>query len=133
LGVERFRQQCLYFFPLPQGQESLRPMWAMTIRIPGRVGGAEGQNRTVDTSLFRAVLYQLSYLGTRGFSTSYNSIHPHKTPSANKSANKIYLVGRGVKGAPYLKGFDWVKISAGFIARFPSQEREGAWNGIYSH
>ena len=25
--------------------------------------GAEGQNRTVDTSLFRAVLYQLSYLG----------------------------------------------------------------------
>ena len=27
-------------------------------------GGAEGQNRTVDTSLFRAVLYQLSYLGT---------------------------------------------------------------------
>ena len=26
-------------------------------------GGAEGQNRTVDTSLFRAVLYQLSYLG----------------------------------------------------------------------
>lgn len=27
--------------------------------------GAEGQNRTVDTSLFRAVLYQLSYLGTQ--------------------------------------------------------------------
>ena len=27
--------------------------------------GAEGQNRTVDTSLFRAVLYQLSYLGIR--------------------------------------------------------------------
>ncbi len=25
--------------------------------------GAEGQNRTVDTSLFRAVLCQLSYLG----------------------------------------------------------------------
>ena len=29
-------------------------------------GGAEGQNRTVDTSLFRAVLCQLSYLGTEG-------------------------------------------------------------------
>jgi hypothetical protein len=28
------------------------------------MSGAEGQNRTVDTSLFRAVLYQLSYLGT---------------------------------------------------------------------
>ena len=27
------------------------------------ISGAEGQNRTVDTSLFRAVLYQLSYLG----------------------------------------------------------------------
>ena len=29
-----------------------------------RMSGAEGQNRTVDTSLFRAVLCQLSYLGT---------------------------------------------------------------------
>jgi hypothetical protein len=28
------------------------------------ISGAEGQNRTVDTSLFRAVLCQLSYLGT---------------------------------------------------------------------
>ena len=31
------------------------------------IRGAEGQNRTVDTSLFRAVLYQLSYLGTLVF------------------------------------------------------------------
>ena len=28
-----------------------------------RVAGAEGQNRTDDTRLFRAVLYRLSYLG----------------------------------------------------------------------
>ena len=28
------------------------------------LNGAEAQNRTADTSLFRAVLYQLSYLGT---------------------------------------------------------------------
>jgi hypothetical protein len=38
-------------------------------RIDGRKyaeSGAEGQNRTVDTSLFRAVLCQLSYLGTEG-------------------------------------------------------------------
>jgi len=28
-----------------------------------RVSGAEGQNRTDDTRLFRAVLYRLSYLG----------------------------------------------------------------------
>ena len=27
--------------------------------------GAEGQNRTVDTGIFSAVLYQLSYLGRR--------------------------------------------------------------------
>jgi hypothetical protein len=32
--------------------------------------GAEGQNRTVDTSLFRAVLCQLSYLGTVGMTTT---------------------------------------------------------------
>ena len=28
-----------------------------------RVGGAEGQTRTVDTGIFSAVLYHLSYLG----------------------------------------------------------------------
>ena len=28
-----------------------------------RSAGAEGQNRTVDTGIFSAVLYQLSYLG----------------------------------------------------------------------
>ncbi len=32
--------------------------------LEGAKRGAEGQNRTVDTSLFRAVLCQLSYLGT---------------------------------------------------------------------
>jgi hypothetical protein len=35
-----------------------------------RSSGAEGQNRTVDTSLFRAVLCQLSYLGTGGTITT---------------------------------------------------------------
>ena len=34
------------------------------------INGAEGQNRTVDTSLFRAVLCQLSYLGTGGTITT---------------------------------------------------------------
>jgi hypothetical protein len=37
--------------------------------------GAEGQNRTVDTSLFRAVLYQLSYLGTM----IYRGVRPEET------------------------------------------------------
>jgi hypothetical protein len=36
---------------------------SVPIRARG-ASGAEGQNRTDDTRLFRAVLYQLSYLGT---------------------------------------------------------------------
>ena len=32
-------------------------------RVPTTVAGAEGQNRTDDTSIFSAVLYLLSYLG----------------------------------------------------------------------
>ncbi len=30
----------------------------------GEEGGAEGQNRTADTTIFSRMLYQLSYLGT---------------------------------------------------------------------
>ena len=33
--------------------------------------GAEGQNRTVDTGIFSAVLYQLSYLGRQHSSKFY--------------------------------------------------------------
>ena len=34
------------------------------VGAPGRAfGGAEGQSRTVDTGIFSAVLYHLSYLG----------------------------------------------------------------------
>jgi hypothetical protein len=39
--------------PLVPGRTSSRPAGS----------GAEGQNRTVDTGIFSAVLYQLSYLG----------------------------------------------------------------------
>jgi Phage integrase family len=49
--------------------------------------GAEGQNRTVDTSLFRAVLYQLSYLGTEWFRSFSAGLFPHAqdqpTPGAS--------------------------------------------------
>ena len=31
-----------------------------------RENGGEGQNRTVDTTIFSRMLYQLSYLATRG-------------------------------------------------------------------
>ena len=46
-------------------REQLRAAHSRSYRefLEYRFYGAEGQNRTVDTSLFRAVLYQLSYLG----------------------------------------------------------------------
>lgn len=46
-------------------REQLRAARSRSYRefLEYRLYGAEGQNRTVDTSLFRAVLYQLSYLG----------------------------------------------------------------------
>ena len=37
---------------------------ALNIRPSPLLNGAEGQNRTDDTSIFSAVLYQLSYLGS---------------------------------------------------------------------
>jgi hypothetical protein len=43
------------------GQWWAEKLWKL---VSPRKIGAEGQNRTVDTSLFRAVLCQLSYLGT---------------------------------------------------------------------
>ena len=47
--------------------------------------GAEGQNRTVDTSLFRAVLYQLSYLGTLGAGVEKRWTIPQKPRSGQDS------------------------------------------------
>ena|GEM_PF-3709758 len=44
------------------------PIWGRRLRLKfGREGGngAEGQTRTVDTGIFSAVLYHLSYLGER--------------------------------------------------------------------
>ena len=38
-------------------------MWDRRGISRSKVGGAEGQTRTVDTGIFSAVLYQLSYLG----------------------------------------------------------------------
>ena len=34
-----------------------------SVRNGPKEGGAQGRNRTTDTSIFSAVLYQLSYLG----------------------------------------------------------------------
>ena len=44
------------------------------------VGGAEGQNRTVDTGIFSAVLYLLSYLG------QYNNIKTYSQGAVKKPA-----------------------------------------------
>ncbi len=38
-------------------------MFTMLASVLWLKGGAKGRNRTVDTSIFSAVLYQLSYLG----------------------------------------------------------------------
>ena len=48
-------------------QSAFTTLWNLpNYCVAAAFGGAEGQNRTVDTSLFRAVLCQLSYLGTSG-------------------------------------------------------------------
>ena len=48
-------------------QSAFTTLWnLLNYCVAAAFGGAEGQNRTVDTSLFRAVLCQLSYLGTSG-------------------------------------------------------------------
>ena len=39
-----------------------------TCQIVREIGG-EGQNRTVDTTIFSRMLYQLSYLATGGITT----------------------------------------------------------------
>src|SRR5574340_818507 len=41
--------------------------WALCFLLV--VGGGQGRNRTADASLFRAALYQLSYLATNRYST----------------------------------------------------------------
>ena len=53
--------------------------------------GAEGQNRTVDTSLFRAVLCQLSYLGTGGGRSFSAGLFPY---SRDQSAPRASYQGR---------------------------------------
>jgi hypothetical protein len=45
--------------------------WLETIAISRGRDGAEAQIRTGDTGLFRAVLYQLSYLGTLAGTTGF--------------------------------------------------------------
>ena len=46
--------------------DSAQLLWVGSRGIAlGEVGGAEGQTRTVDTGIFSAVLYHLSYLGQR--------------------------------------------------------------------
>ena len=43
-------------------------LWVGSSEIAlGEVGGAEGQTRTVDTGIFSAVLYHLSYLGSSDY------------------------------------------------------------------
>ena len=52
-----------------------------------RGSGAEGQNRTVDTSLFRAVLCQLSYLGTEGIRSFSAGLFPSSRDQSTPRAS----------------------------------------------
>ena len=61
--------------------------------------GAEGQNRTVDTSLFRAVLYQLSYLGTSKNKTRHFCRNDRRKSSSSGLPNlDLYDGGEWNKG-----------------------------------
>jgi hypothetical protein len=44
------------------------------VAIRGEKNGAEAQNRTADTRLFRPLLYQLSYLGIEGLTQQDDKI-----------------------------------------------------------
>jgi hypothetical protein len=46
--------------------------------------GAQRRNRTADTSLFRALLYRLSYLGAKKSCQNYRSIPPESNPNPRK-------------------------------------------------
>ena len=56
--------------PLPTGELSRQEFTGLgLVSGPVCTFGAEGQNRTGDTMIFSHVLYQLSYLGTRTYSS----------------------------------------------------------------
>jgi hypothetical protein len=55
------------------------------------VDGAEGQNRTVDTGIFSAVLYLLSYLGLQNYIKTYPSA-PVKEALRNSAQFYSYTV-----------------------------------------
>ena len=69
LGEKKSAKVSLTATQVPLGASSVPPVYpGLTVKYAKY--GAEGQNRTVDTSLFRAVLCQLSYLGTKGIRSS---------------------------------------------------------------
>ena len=77
-----------------------------------RVQGAEGQNRTDDTSIFSAVLYRLSYLGHRhnvscgGFGCQVDA------PPCGEASHRRLLSLCGVARLPWLPVFVHGCISA---------------------
>jgi hypothetical protein len=48
------------------GRDKARPNKPCKHLIGNELDGGEGRNRTVDTTIFSRMLYQLSYLATRG-------------------------------------------------------------------
>jgi hypothetical protein len=62
LGKSRMNQQARSDF----GRDKARPNKPCKHLIGNELDGGEGRNRTVDTTIFSRMLYQLSYLATRG-------------------------------------------------------------------
>jgi hypothetical protein len=58
IGSDRFGLET------PVGWPFIALIWTAPDLL-GELGGAQGRNRTTDTCIFSAVLYQLSYLGPR--------------------------------------------------------------------
>src|SRR3546814_2857715 len=50
------------------------------------VNGAQGRNRTTDTMIFSHVLYQLSYLGTRG---AVGMGRPKRPPAPDRKSTRL--------------------------------------------
>ena len=62
-----------------------------------RIGGAKAQDRTADTGIFSAVLYQLSYLGrltNRTTATRAAKVAARTLPSAAAATGNQYPGGR---------------------------------------
>ena len=82
------------------GKMLSKPPFLRSPRYEKRGGGAEGQTRTVDTGIFSAVLYHLSYLGLcfyyrirRGGCQGGNSLEQHFDACSTTAGGRFIVEG----------------------------------------